>query len=223
MSEENGGKDPMPAPPSFIPSAGRKKTESQPHKSTIPSQSGSPSIPSFSPAAQPARSSAPHAGRRTAQPSSVTPSGSSAPQSFRPAANSTSRPRKSASSSPASFAPASAPNNHRASQQVRGSSSIPTGMPRTTRQNTPRQPLSGNSTTGFQSTAKAVLPTESDIWGGSFSRFPCCDSRLGTVDILRMELGGWTAQQTVLVDEQSRYRWRKLADPRFRRTRRHRW
>ena len=47
MSEENGGKDPMPAPPSFIPSAGRKKTESQPHKSTIPSQSGSPSIPSF--------------------------------------------------------------------------------------------------------------------------------------------------------------------------------
>ena len=32
MSEENGGKDPMPAPPSFIPSAGRKKTESQPHK-----------------------------------------------------------------------------------------------------------------------------------------------------------------------------------------------
>lgn len=113
----------------------------------------------------------PHAGRRTAQPSSVTPSGSSAPQSFRPAANSTSRPRKSASSSPASFAPASAPNNHRASQQVRGSSSIPTGMPRTTRQNTPRQPLSGNSTTGFQSTAKAVLPTESDIWGGSFSRF----------------------------------------------------
>ena len=53
MSEENGGKDPMPAPPSFIPSAGRKKTESQPHKSTIPSQSGSPSIPSFSPAAQP--------------------------------------------------------------------------------------------------------------------------------------------------------------------------
>lgn len=85
--------------------------------------------------------------------------------------NSTSRPRKSASSSPASFAPASAPNNHRASQQVRGSSSIPTGMPRTTRQNTPRQPLSGNSTTGFQSTAKAVLPTESDIWGGSFSRF----------------------------------------------------
>ena len=24
MSEENGGKDPMPAPPSFIPSAGRK-------------------------------------------------------------------------------------------------------------------------------------------------------------------------------------------------------
>lgn len=158
MSEENGGKDPMPAPPSFIPSAGRKKTESQPHKSTIPSQSGSPSIPSFSPAAQPSRSSAPHASRRTAQPSSVTPSGSSAPQSFRPAANSTSRPRKSASSSPASFAPASAPNNHRASQQVRGSSSIPTGMPRTTRQNTPRQPLSGNSTTGFQSTAKAVLP-----------------------------------------------------------------
>lgn len=158
MSEENGGKDPMPAPPSFIPSAGRKKTESQPHKSTIPSQSGSPSIPSFSPAAQPARSSAPHASRRTAQPSSVTPSGSSAPQSFRPAANSTSRPRQSASSSPASFAPASAPNNHRASQQVRGSSSIPTGMPRTTRQNTPRQPLSGNSTTGFQSTAKAVLP-----------------------------------------------------------------
>ena len=73
MSEENGGKDPMPAPPSFIPSAGRKKTESQPHKSTIPSQSGSPSIPSFSPAAQPARSSAPHASRRTAQPSSVTP------------------------------------------------------------------------------------------------------------------------------------------------------
>ena len=35
MSEENGGKDPMPAPPSFIPSAGRKKTESQPHKSSI--------------------------------------------------------------------------------------------------------------------------------------------------------------------------------------------
>ena len=33
MSEENGGKDPMPAPPSFIPSAGQKKTESQPHKS----------------------------------------------------------------------------------------------------------------------------------------------------------------------------------------------
>ena len=171
MSEENGGKDPMPAPPSFIPSAGRKKTESQPHKSTIPSQSGSPSIPSFSPAAQPARSSAPHASRRTAQPSSVTPSGSSAPQSFRPAANSTSRPRKSASSSPASFAPASAPNNHRASQQVRGSSSYPLACHEQRDRTRPDNLCPAIAQQDTNPLRKPCSPTENDIWGGSFSRF----------------------------------------------------
>lgn len=171
MSEENGGKDPMPAPPSFIPSAGRKKTESQPHKSTIPSQSGSPSIPSFSPAAQPARSSAPHASRRTAQPSSVTPSGSSAPQSFRPAANSTSRPRKSASSSPASFAPASAPNNHRASQQVEDPPPYPLACHEQRDRTCPDNLCPAIAQQDSNPLRKPCSPTENDIWGGSFSRF----------------------------------------------------
>lgn len=171
MSEENGGKDPMPAPPSFIPSAGRKKTESQPHKSTIPSQSGSPSIPSFSPAAQPVRSSAPHASRRTAQPSSVTPSGSSAPQSFRPAANSTSRPRKS---------------HHRLLHRLL-LLQLRTITVRLSRyEDPPPYPLACHeqrdrtcpdnlcpaiAQQDSNPLRKPCSPTENDIWGGSFSRF----------------------------------------------------
>ncbi|MFQ8945893.1 MAG: LCP family protein [Bifidobacterium catenulatum] len=157
MSEENGGKDPLSVPPSFIPSAGRKKTEPQPHKSPVPPKSGSPSIPSFSPASQPARSSASHSARRSTQSSSAASSG--APQSFRPVARSASGTRKPATSSPASFAPASASHNpKRAAQQVRGSSSIPASTPRMTNQGTPNQNMASSGTSALRSVAQAARP-----------------------------------------------------------------
>ncbi|WP_444128274.1 LCP family protein [Bifidobacterium sp.] len=157
MSEENGGKDPMSVPPSFIPSAGRKKTEPQPHKSPVPPKSGSQSIPSFSPASQQARSSASHSARRSTQSASAAPSAaaSGTPQSFRPAARSASGTRKPATSSPASFAPVSASHNpKRTVQQVRGSSSRPASTPRMTNQGTSRQNMAGSGASALQSVAK---------------------------------------------------------------------
>ena len=182
MSEENGGKDPMPAPPSFIPSAGRKKTESQPHKSTIPSQSGSPSIPSFSPAAQPSRSSAPHASRRTAQPSSVTPSGSSVPQSSGRASGWANDVRKQPQTPPADHVS----RHHRLLHRLL-LLQLRTITVRLSRyEDPPPYPLACHeqrdrtrpdnlcpaiAQQDSNPLRKPCSPTENDIWGGSFSRF----------------------------------------------------
>lgn len=124
MTEETGGANPHGAPPSFIPSAGRRKSTSPSRKASA--QSADQQIPSFSPTAKPA-----HSGTNASE----------APRSFQPAATrSSDAPRRTAPSTRsaqahddrayANQAPASfAPSNARASQprgttRLSGSSSV---------------------------------------------------------------------------------------------------
>ena len=119
MTEETGGTEPHGTPPSFIPSAGRRKSTSQSRKPAA--QGAASQIPSFSPAAKPARSGTGVSGDapRSFQPSATRPS--NAPRRITPSNRDAQShgDRTHASQTPASFAPANARTG-----QVRGTTQI---------------------------------------------------------------------------------------------------